>query len=282
MRISTTSIEGAQKTTKPAGDSVAGTGRLVIAIAIIMSISSFIFFYNSHLTLAYGDAASHLNIARRVVDNISPGIAQLGGIWLPLPHILMLPLIWIDPLWRSGIAGSLVSMASYVVASWFIYSSVLNITGDRLGSFVGALAFIANPSMLYFQSTAMTEPLMIVTIVATLHFLILWAKSLEPKYLYAVGLSVFFATLSRYDGWFLVPTVLVCILVIGILRRGSMFAEGSGLAFLSIAVYGAFLWMFYNWLIFNNPLNFAIGIGSGSWYAHQYATSVEVSPKGNA
>jgi len=35
------------------------------------------------LTLAYGDAISHMMIARRVVAGRTPGLAQLGTTWLP-------------------------------------------------------------------------------------------------------------------------------------------------------------------------------------------------------
>ena len=44
-------------------------------------------------TLYYGDAEAHLNLARRVVDSRTPGLSQIGPVWLPLPHLLMLPLV---------------------------------------------------------------------------------------------------------------------------------------------------------------------------------------------
>ena len=34
--------------------------------------------YSSGSTLYYGDAEAHLNIARRLVDNRTPGVRQLG------------------------------------------------------------------------------------------------------------------------------------------------------------------------------------------------------------
>ena len=41
--------------------------------------------------LNYGDAIAHLHIARRVFDSHRPGLSQLGSVWLPLPHLLMIP-----------------------------------------------------------------------------------------------------------------------------------------------------------------------------------------------
>jgi hypothetical protein len=43
--------------------------------------------------LNYGDAVAHLHIARRVFDSHQPRFSQLGSVWLPLPHILMLPFV---------------------------------------------------------------------------------------------------------------------------------------------------------------------------------------------
>ena len=247
------------------------TGRLVVLMASILSVSSFAFYYSQGLTLIYGDAVSHLNIARRVVDNISPGLAHLGTIWLPLPHLLMLPLVWIDPLWNSGLAGIWVSMVAYVVAASAIYGAVAEITEDKAAGLVGAFAFMASPSMLYMQTTPMTESLMIGTSTMALYFLVKWGKSLETRYLHMVGAAIFLAVQSRYDGWFYVPAVALCILLVAMLARGNAFAEASGLAFLSFGAYSIFLWMFYNWLITGNPLNFALGTGSASWFAQQQA-----------
>ena len=77
---------------------------VVFALTILSGYSFLLFFTNgSHLL--YADAISRLDIARKVVDNITPGLAQLGNVWLPLPQILMLPFIWNSYLWQSGIAG---------------------------------------------------------------------------------------------------------------------------------------------------------------------------------
>src|SRR5579864_5380288 len=80
----------------------------------IISVVSFIIFYFNGLGLAYNDARSHLDIGRRVVEGLKPGLAQLGSVWLPLPHLLMIPTVWNDFMWHSGLSGALQSMISYV------------------------------------------------------------------------------------------------------------------------------------------------------------------------
>ena len=62
---------------------------VIIAIALLVSVVSFIYYYTNDLVLVYKDAQSHLLIAKRVVDSPTPGLAQLGGVWPPLPHLLM-------------------------------------------------------------------------------------------------------------------------------------------------------------------------------------------------
>src|SRR5438552_9031797 len=52
-------------------------------------------------TLYFGDAEAHLNIARRVLDSRTPGPYQIGTVWLPLPHAVLIPFVMRDSWWRS-------------------------------------------------------------------------------------------------------------------------------------------------------------------------------------
>src|SRR5579871_2137652 len=72
----------------------------------------------------YGDAEAHLNIARRILDSRTPGYDELGTVWLPLPHLLMLPFAANDALWRTGLAGAIPSALCFVAAGAFLYSAV--------------------------------------------------------------------------------------------------------------------------------------------------------------
>src|SRR6185369_6141621 len=73
----------------------------------------------------YGDGVAHVNIARKVVDSPDASLwrryIQIGSPWLPLQTVLMLPLVANDWMWRTGVAGSLVSMALFVVATVALY-----------------------------------------------------------------------------------------------------------------------------------------------------------------
>src|SRR5687767_7094255 len=87
---------------------------ILAILAALTSLAGFFYFFNHDEVLLYGDAVAHINIARRVFDSQRPGFSQLGTVWLPLPHILSLPLVAWDWAWRSGAGPGVISMAAYV------------------------------------------------------------------------------------------------------------------------------------------------------------------------
>src|SRR5438105_9246494 len=103
-------------------------------LATCISILSFLVYLRRGEILLYGDAVAHINIARRVFDSRTPGLLQLGTVWLPLPHLLMLPFLLSDWAWRTGLGGSIPSMVAYVLGAIGIFRLVR-----------GALSFYAAP-----------------------------------------------------------------------------------------------------------------------------------------
>ena len=79
--------------------------------AALFSLLSFDYCYSHKLLLLFGDAVAHLHIARRILDSLNPGIRQIGSVWLPFPHLLMVPFAAKMSWWQSGIAGAIPSMA---------------------------------------------------------------------------------------------------------------------------------------------------------------------------
>ena len=72
----------------------------------------------------YGDAEAHLNIARRILDSRTPGWYQVGTTWLPLPHLLMIPLVRNDWYWKTGLAGAVTSAVAMTFAAAFFFAAV--------------------------------------------------------------------------------------------------------------------------------------------------------------
>src|SRR5881398_1171991 len=97
---------------------------LVAQLAAAVSIAAFFYYLRHGDLLLYGDAVAHINIARRVFDSQTPGPLQLGTVWLPLPHTLMLPFIASRWMWQTGIGGAIPSMVAYLFSVMGIFQLV--------------------------------------------------------------------------------------------------------------------------------------------------------------
>ncbi|MBI3475784.1 MAG: hypothetical protein HY010_08630 [Acidobacteria bacterium] len=250
--------------------------KLVAAIASAMSLGSILFYFQRGQILLYGDAVAHINIARRVFDSQTPGLLQLGTVWLPLPHLLTLPFIFSDWMWQTGLGGSIPSMIAYVlgVIGIFRLTRDLFTNHERTRSVAGsaawfaALIYAANPNLLYLQATAMTEPLYLALFIwAAVYFAAFLRLSADEsiqanqykRSLYRCALCLAGAELTRYDGWFLGAVVGTSMLVL--LRRRWQDRKFRATAFkflLAIAV-APILWLGYNAAVYGNALEFANG-----------------------
>jgi len=251
----------------------ASGGFWVTVLATLAATLATTFSYLNDYVVRYGDSESHLNIAKRVVDSITPGFAQLGGIWLPVPHLLMVPFVSIDVLWRTGLAGSIVSGLAFVVAALYLYRTTHLLTGSRAGSMVAALVFILNPNILYLQSTPMTEVVLIAFFALSTFYFIRFMKGQNQLYsLLLAALFGFFAVLTRYDGWFLVGVQAGCIFLYyypwsklpkNFMEARNFFrtetwktAEGHIVLFSTLAFLGIAIWLAWDFLILGDPLYF--------------------------
>lgn len=229
-------------------------------VGSMASLASYYYFNRMGDVLLYKDAISHMEIARRVIDSPTTGFGQLGGVWLPLPHLLMLPLIWIDSMYYSGLAGSLVSMASYVVTGVLIYKIVHDLTHRKLAALVGALIFMSNPGVLYMQSTPMTELLLFACIAGMVYGVQRWVQTDNWVYLAGAASAALLGTLTRYESWVLLAALAVVIVFVA-WRKGYSWSriEGTVLAFLFMSGTGIVGWLGWNQLIFGNALYFQNG-----------------------
>lgn len=234
--------------------------KLSVIIAVISAVLATLYSYFHHYIIAYGDAESHLNIAKRVVSSLTPGMAQLGGIWPPLPHLMMIPFVYNDFLWRSGLAGSIVSGICYLITGIYLFKFTELLTGSRVASFIAFLVFAFNPNVLYMQSTPMTElPLLVFFMLSSYYFVRFIKDDREFLSLIFAALFAFCASLSRYDGWFLVLVeAAVLIVMYGLPRKAKELRKTTGklVLFSSLAFFGIFLWLLWDFLILGDPLYF--------------------------
>src|SRR5215470_7546156 len=231
--------------------------QLVGVIATLIIVNAFLYFLYHDQTFVHIDAIAHVNKARGVFDNPAPGLRQLGTVWLPLPHILMAPLAAIDPLWRNGGAGSLVSIVAFVGTSLLLFSAGDAWIGAPVVGWVAFLLFALNPHMIYLFATPENEPLMVLCAAGLLYYLIQWTREERWKDLGLAGLFAFAGTWTRYEGWAL--AAMACLIVPIVTRRNRL---TSTILFMGAACVGPLLWMVYNMVYFDDPLMFTYGAGS--------------------
>jgi hypothetical protein len=236
----------------------------IALVAAVLSVVAYIYYAQRGLTLAYNDSISHMEIARRVLISSAPGLAQLGSVWPPLTHILMLPFIWIDPLYRSGLAGSLPSMAAYVVGAVYMYRLAALCCSSRGAGAIAALALMLNPSVLYMQSTPMTEIPLVCCAIIAIFYAVRWAHDFVALDLAKGAAAVAAGTLIRYDAWALALTLAAFVGAVAWRRHGWRFAEASGIVFAVLGFAGCAAWFLYNAVIFGSALYFASGPYSAS------------------
>jgi hypothetical protein len=253
---------------------------LVSQLAAAASLLSFLFYFRHGDLLLYGDAVAHINIARRVIDSRTPGLLQLGTVWLPLPHLLMIPFLWSNAAWQTGIAGAIPSMGAYVFGTVGIFRLVrdrlsacgpanrragapgLHMKWARAVAWFAAGIYAANPNLLYMQTTAMTEVLYLAFFIwSVVHFSeFMQAVSDDDSHasLMKCGWCVAGACVTRYDGWFL--AVAMCLAATYVTVKSRQRRLRCGLPkFILLAMAGPVLWLGYNAIIYRNPLEFANG-----------------------
>lgn len=242
------------------------------AVAAVVSTLAFLYYRSAGLTLVFGDGLSRLNTARRVFDSLDPGLVQLGAIWPPAPQIAMLPFIWIDPLWRSGLAGSLPSMVEFIATGVYLYALGRRLTRRSLGGVIACAVYVSNPSVLYVQSIQLSEPLMLLALSASAYHLAGWLDDESNFSLFAAAVWVFIGTMTRYEAWTLVVAGGVIVVATTYARyRDGARSRGLGLIFVVPAAYGILLWLVYAAVIFGDPLVFAHGAGTAREHADEVA-----------
>lgn len=249
----------------------------VAIIAAILSVLAFLYFFANDMTNVYGDGVAHVNIARKVVDSPDDTVwrryIQIGSPWLPLQTVLMLPLVTNDWMWRSGAAGSVVSMISFVIAALSLYMLARTFYRKEDGAWREALPaltagiFLFNPSVLYMQSTPMAELVLMGALVAAVYLLQRWVDEQTTKRLMAGAVAMTVATLARYEAW---PVAALSVLVVALASRGDWKQKLKMSAIFSgIVAVGPLYWLWHNWAIYGNAVEFLTGPNSARGISFQ-------------
>ncbi len=249
---------------------------LVSGLATTLSLFALVYCLPRGLVLLPGDAVAHLHIARRITDSINPGFRQLGSVWLPLPHLLLLPFVQKLSWWQSGRAGAPPSMLAYILGTAGLYRLARYWLGAA-GAAVAAAFYALNPGLLYLQTTAMNEPLFLAEMIWAAVLLTGYARVLKraradsanrpgsddaqfKRLLLRLALVLAAAVMTRYDGWVFGALAWCFVAWIaytsGSLRRAS---GGAFVLFSAIVISAPLCWLAYNQKQFHDPLDFIRG-----------------------
>ncbi len=235
-------------------------------VAALFSVLAFAYCFPRDMLLLYGDAVAHLHIARRILDSLNPGIRQIGSVWLPFPHLLMMPFAARMAWWQNGIAGAIPSMACYVLSVaglWRLSRYWLR----PAGAVVATLFFALNPGLLYMQTTAMGEPVFLCQVIWSTLFLVAFLRALgvadhrlAGRALTACGLILVTAIYTRYDGW--IFATFIWLIALRAMFRSRAFTTRAGGAFVLFTIMliaAPTLWFAWNARQYGDWLDFMRG-----------------------
>ncbi len=239
---------------------------VVGALSALLAFAALVYCSQHNLLLLYGDAVAHLHIARRVLDSLNPGFRQLGSVWLPLPHLLLLPFVQKMSWWQSGLAGAIPSMACFVAGCVGIYR-LARLWLPLPASVIAVVFYGLNPGLLYMQTTAMTEPLFLAEMIWGALLVAETGRAIDNadqrracRLLPILGLVLFAAVYTRYDGW--IYAACAWVVVASQIVRSARWRERAGGAFVlftALLLVAPMLWMAYNAKQFHDPLDFLRG-----------------------
>jgi len=241
---------------------VASNGHWIVFAAVMVvgfCAARFLYALNDHALTYYGDSASHLLGARKLVDwGEDPGLGRFGTVWLPLPHLLLLPFTLDSSLFSTGFAGTAVSLPCLAFTAAFLYKIIsVHLGGAAYLAAAGALLYALNPNILYLGLIAMTEAPFMLIFVAAAYFFGRWYREPDDlRSLAGTSILVALAALCRYEGWilplFLVPAAML------VLARAELPTprKVAGLLLALMSSAGALLWMGYNAFQFGDPMEF--------------------------
>ena len=228
-------------------------GLIVLALSALIGLTAW-WFYQQGYILYYGDAQAHLNNSRSIIDSRTPGYDQLGTVWLPVLHVLCLPLVRHDWFWSTGLAGTIPVAICFIIAGTFLYLAARDVYGTSIAAAVVVACLVLNPNVLYLSVIPMTETVFIAGL-AVLMFAICRFRLTQDRKLILLGvLASWWMSLTRYDGWFLIPFAGGWFALWGGRKRIYIFATFAALASLA-----PLYWAAHNWWETGNALDFFDG-----------------------
>ena len=276
----------------PAAAEPARPGRRVPGTLIVFglglavgAVASFVSVYAGR-NMDIGDSMAHLTIARRIFDSRTPGLQQLGTVWLPLPHLLLMPFIANLWLFSSGVGACILGSLCLGVAAVALHRITARLGFTPAARIVVQAVLLTNVSLLYVVTTALTDPVLIAALTSCIAGLAGWAFSARRlsggELAVFAGLPAAAAVLSRYEGWALMASGTIFVLFV-VIRRGDGWRRAArmGAAFAAAPGIATAWWLAYNFAWYRNPIEFMNGPYSSAAYNQVLIEQGQLTTKGN-
>ncbi len=230
---------------------------VLFSVTLVAGIA--LYHFDSHAFVYFGDAASHLVKAREFIDSQKPGLHNIGTVWLPLPHLLLLPFAVIDGLFFSELAGAFVGIPLLVGTGFFSFLILKRITNSKPISFFVTCVALLNPNIVYMALTPMSEPALLFFVTMGACFFLDWLETDNARSLQFCVVGVVLASLCRYEAWPLVPFITAAAALRGISfwRQAKKNTAVRTFVIGGLCWAGIAFWFIWNYALYGNPFEFA-------------------------
>ena len=226
----------------------------VAVLLIALAVCSVWFFLSRGYLLYYGDAQAHLNISRNLIDARQTGYDQIGTVWPPILHVICLPFVRNDLWWENGLAGAIPVSACFVFAGLCLYLCGKEVYTSGWAALAVLLCFALNPNVLYLSAIPMTEIVFIAGLTACLLCILRFRRTQNSFYIALAVIASWWMSLTRYDGWFLIPFIALFLALSASQDKVLVFVTSGAFAALA-PIY----WLAHNWWETSNALDFYNG-----------------------
>jgi hypothetical protein len=207
-----------------------------------------------------GDALSRVADAYYVIFSRDPHLGAIGMVWNPLPSLMVLPLVLLKPLVPAlvtrGLAGCILTAVFGAVGVAQLAGIMAGLGIERRWRIVAVAVYAANPLILLYSSNGMSDIILMTSYLGAVRGVLAYldTRSLRPLVSAALWLVIGFG--ARYEA---VPFAV--FLIFGVVyavyqTRTLPEAESAAVLLAAPLVYGAGVWIYFNWLIMKNPLYF--------------------------
>ena len=241
----------------------------VILVNVLFSYA--IFERDPNSIVYYGDAISHLVISREIFDSLSPGFGQLGTVWLPMIHILLLPFVISNFLFHSALAGTIVSTISTAITAVILFRIARLQFDSELAGILASSLCILNLSVIYMGVVPMIELPFMMFFMISVYYIQQWyyIYTTNPadawkqyRSIIKAAFAISATTLTAYNGWllpFVLAFMLVAIAMITHRKTSKYRIHAIIAAAVPYSFAGMIIWLVWNFLEQKDPLSFAAG-----------------------